>query len=136
MVPFELMDVSPVPEGRGARTPPREARQGEPVVLWEGAAVSLALTFRVGEEVAGLVVEMTWLFEGKALGTTRAALGGFRPGGPYEVHLPPERLPVGRAQRGSHAAECRVLDAGGRELARAGIRFRVVHPDAPVGEAA
>ncbi|WP_369147766.1 hypothetical protein [Streptomyces sp. R44] len=131
MALFELLEVALAPDERGAREPSPDLRAAGEVELPEGATVSLALTFRLAEGVEGLVFEETRRYAGEVIGTQRTALGGFRAGGPYEIHLPPERLPVGRANCGTYEAEGRFLDAEGRVLAREDHRFRLVHQAAP-----
>ncbi|MFI8766580.1 hypothetical protein ACIGN6_16885 [Streptomyces sp. NPDC053792] len=131
MALFELMALALVPEERGARTLSPDLRGGEPVELPEGATVSVALTFRLAENVDGLAFEETRSYAGQVIGTTRTALGGFRAGGPYEIRLPPERLPVGRANCGTYEVSGRFVDADGHVLAWETHRFRLVHQPAP-----
>lgn len=131
MALFELIDMTLIPEERGTRTMPLDPRGGEPVELPEGATVSLALTFRLTEDVDGLTFEETRWYAGQVTGTTRTVLGGFRAGGPYEIHLSPERLPVGRANCGTYEVSGRFVDAEGHVLARQTHRFRLVHQPAP-----
>ncbi|MER5207776.1 hypothetical protein [Streptomyces sp. NPDC002825] len=131
MALFELLEVTLAPDDRGSRMPSPDLREIEDLELPEGATVSLALTFRLAEEVDGLVFEETRRYAGDVIGTQRTTLGGFRAGGPYEIRLPPERLPVGRANCGTYEVEGRFLDAEGRVLGREDHRFRLVHQPAP-----
>ncbi|MEU0398792.1 hypothetical protein ABZ318_00795 [Streptomyces sp. NPDC006197] len=126
MAPFELTRVSLAQEERGTAVLPLDG-DGDPVELPEGGTLSLALAFRVGEAVDGLVFEETRRYAGKVIGTTRTTLGGYRAGGPYEVHLPPERLPVGRTNCGVYEVTGRFTDSTGRVLGREHHRFRLVH---------
>jgi hypothetical protein len=135
MAPFELWHVRLAPDDRGTGVLPLDG-EGDPVELPEGGTISVALTFRVGEEVDGLVFEETRRYAGKVIGTTRTTLGGYRAGGPYEVHLPPERLPVGRANCGVYEVTGRFTDSEGRVLGRERHRFRLVHQPAPPEPAA
>ncbi|MFJ9808781.1 hypothetical protein ACIRTB_11155 [Streptomyces sp. NPDC101158] len=129
---FELLDVCLHTEELGRVEVPLGDTEGrEPLVLPEGSVVSLGLTFRLGREIDGLAFEDTREWGGSVLGSTRTVLGGFRPGGPYEVRLPPERLPVGRAHCGVYKATGRFTDADGRELAVEHHRLVVEHQQAP-----
>ncbi|MHA4773458.1 rho GDP-dissociation inhibitor [Streptomyces sp. MSC1_001] len=92
----------------------------------EGAVISVGLTFRLGREIEGVAFEDSRIREGHVLATVRTVLGGFRAGGPYEVRLPPERLPVGRAHRGVYELTGRFTDGDGRELTVVRHRIRVV----------
>ncbi|SEB96367.1 hypothetical protein [Streptomyces sp. TLI_105] len=126
MAPFELMRVSLAQEERGTAVLPLDG-DGDPVELPEGGTISVALAFRVGEAVDGLVFEETRRYAGRVIATTRTTLGGYRAGGPYEVHLPPERLPVGRANCGVYEVTGRFTDSTGRVIGREHHRFRLVH---------
>ncbi|MBD0708270.1 hypothetical protein BU197_07615 [Streptomyces sp. CBMA291] len=98
---FEREAVSPHTEGLGRLDVPlRGAEGGGPLVLPEGTVVSVGLTFRLGREIDGLAFEEVRARNGTVLSTARTVLGGFRPGGSYEVRLPTERLPMGQAYRG------------------------------------
>ncbi|WP_137990788.1 hypothetical protein [Streptomyces vilmorinianum] len=127
MAVFELMGVALVSDELGRVAVPLDTGGREVVDLPEGAVVSVALTFRVGEEVDGLAFEEERWRAGHLVATTRSALGGFRPGGPYEIELPAERLPVGRASCGTYDVRGRFTDAEDRELARESHRLRIVH---------
>ncbi|MFF0558130.1 hypothetical protein [Streptomyces sp. NPDC004266] len=126
MAPFELTRVSLAQEEQGTAALSLDG-DGDPVEVPEGGTMSVALAFRVGEAVDGLVFEETRRYAGRVIGTTRTALGGYRAGGPYEVHLPPERLPVGRANCGVYEVTGRFTDSTGRVLGREQHRFRLVH---------
>ncbi|MFE7547902.1 rho GDP-dissociation inhibitor [Streptomyces gardneri] len=126
MVAFGLVNLALASDEWGTRVVPVDTRRRVPVELAEGAVVALALTFRVDEAVDGLAFEETRRFDGGVVGTTRTVLGGFRAGGPYEVRLPPERLPIGRASHGTYEVTGRFVDGAGREHAREVHRFRIV----------
>ncbi|MGA5063830.1 hypothetical protein ACPB9E_08610 [Streptomyces exfoliatus] len=143
MKDFELLDISLYTEEpdrrvvplRGPDTPDAPDALGTPDIpaipeLPEGAVLSIGLTFRLGREIAGVAFEDSRIREGTVLATTRTVLGGFRTGGPYEVRLPPERLPVGRAYRGIYELTGRFTDGDGRELQVVHRRLRVVHQPA------
>ncbi|GAA3387578.1 hypothetical protein GCM10017752_04240 [Streptomyces roseoviridis] len=134
MKDFELLDVSLYTEELGRlEVPLREDGPGgdpEPLTLPEGAVVSVGLTFRLGREIDGVAFEDSRFRDGAVLGSTRTVLGGFRAGGPYEVRLPAERLPVGRAHCGIYEVTGRFTDGGGQELALERHRVRVVHQPA------
>ncbi|MEU6932919.1 hypothetical protein [Streptomyces sp. NPDC046374] len=104
-----------------------------PLPLPEGAVVTVGITFRLGRDIDGLAFEETRTMDGTVLSTARTVLGGFRTGGPYEVRLPPERLPVGRAHCGVYEVTCRFTDGDGRELAALHHRMRLVHQTAASG---
>lgn len=125
MVQLELLDVAVASDAWDMRTLSLDTQGGEPVVLREGAVISVALTFRVKGAVDGLTLEETRRYGGNVVGTTRTALGGFRTGGPYELRLPPERMPLGRANWGTYEVTGRFIDPDGHELARESHRFRI-----------
>ncbi|MEV6248772.1 hypothetical protein AB0M38_21560 [Streptomyces sp. NPDC051742] len=146
MKDFELLDISLYTEEPDRRvvplrdpdtpdTPGTRDTPGAPDIpatpeLPEGAVLSIGLTFRLGREIAGVAFEDSRVREGTVLATTRTVLGGFRTGGPYEVRLPPERLPVGRAYRGVYELTGRFTDGDGRELQVVHRRLSVVHQPA------
>ncbi|MFF6883994.1 hypothetical protein ACFY9F_12490 [Streptomyces sp. NPDC012421] len=130
---FSLLDVSLHTEERG-RLPVAlggGAADAVPLVLAEGTVVSLGLTFRLGLEVDALTFVEERARDGRVLATTRTLLGGFRRGGPYEVWLPPQRMPVGKAHCGLYLVTGRVTDGRGRELAREDHHVRLVHVTGP-----
>ncbi|MFJ7070257.1 hypothetical protein [Streptomyces sp. NPDC101115] len=133
MTGFELLDVSLYTEELGRLAVPRNDRpeEAEPIALPEGTVVSVGLTFRLGREIDGLAFEESLAMDGKVLTTTRTVLGGFRTGGPYEIRLPPERLPVGRAHCGVYTVTGRFTDGEGRGLADERYRMRLEHRPAP-----
>ncbi|MGW4051398.1 hypothetical protein ACWENA_11250 [Streptomyces sp. NPDC004779] len=132
-----LLDVSLHTEERGRLPVPLGggAVEAVPPALAEGTVVSVGLTFRLGREVDALTFEEVCARDGRVLETTRTLLGGFRRGGPYEVWLPPRRMPVGRAHCGLYRITGRLTDGDGRELAREDHHVRLVHvtgvPTAP-----
>ncbi|WP_282692535.1 hypothetical protein [Streptomyces sp. CC208A] len=129
---FRLLDVSLHTEDQGRLGVPLGG-QGtvEPLVLAEGTVVSLGLTFRLGLDIDGLAFEEERARDGRILATTRTALGSFRCGGPYEVRLPPLRMPVGRAHLGLYRVTGRLTDGRGRELAREAHDVCLVPQGAP-----
>lgn len=134
---FRLLDVSLHTEERGRL--PVALGGGEadavPLVLAEGTVVSVGLTFRLGFAVDALTFEEERARDGRVLATTRTLLGGFRRGGPYEVWLPPQRMPVGKTHCGLYRITGRLTDGHGLELAREHHHVRLVHvtgaPTAP-----
>ncbi|MET9677678.1 hypothetical protein ABZY68_31980 [Streptomyces sp. NPDC006482] len=125
MAQLELLDVAVASDAWDMRTLSLDTQGGEPVVLREGAVISVVLSFRVKGAVDGLTLEETRRYEGNVVGTTRTALGGFRTGGPYELRLPPERMPQGRTNWGTYEVTGRFIDPDGRELATEFHRFRI-----------
>ncbi|MGW6393259.1 hypothetical protein ACWFR1_22725 [Streptomyces sp. NPDC055103] len=132
MARFELLDVALASDEWDMRTLSLDTRGGEPLVLCEGAVISVVLTFRVKGAVDGLTPEETRRYGGNVIGTTRTALGGFRTGGPYELRLPPERMPLGRANCGTYEVTGRFIDPDGRELTRESHRFRITPRPPPI----
>ncbi|MFF2774370.1 hypothetical protein ACFVU3_05630 [Streptomyces sp. NPDC058052] len=126
---FRLLDVSLHTEERGriAVALGAGARDAAPLVLGEGTVVSVGLTFRLGLDVDALVFEEERVRDGRAPVSHRTPLGGFRRGGPYEVRLPPQRMPVGKAHCGLYRVTGRLTDGHGRELARVDHHVRLVH---------
>ncbi|MFG2331643.1 hypothetical protein ACGFMM_18655 [Streptomyces sp. NPDC048604] len=133
MADFELIDVSLVSDGFERLHLPLGEERGEPVALPAGAVVSVVLAFRTEAEIDGLKFDETrYSDDGNRIAACTHTLGGFRAGGPYEVRLPPERLPVGPASGGRYDATGRFVDGDGRELARETHSFRIV-PQPPPG---
>ncbi|MEU8879274.1 hypothetical protein [Streptomyces hydrogenans] len=126
---FRLLDVALHTEEWGRLTVALEGGpdHDEPLVLGEGTKVSVGLTFRSDRAVDGLTYEERRTREGRGPATTRTLLGGFRGGGPYEVWLPPRRMPEGRAHCGLYRITGRLTDGHGRELARVDHHVRLVH---------
>ncbi|MFF1512211.1 hypothetical protein [Streptomyces sp. NPDC058326] len=124
---FELLDISLYTEEPDRRVVSLRAGDApETPEIPEGAVLSVGLTFRLGREIEGVAFEDSRVREGTVLATVRTVLGGFRTGGPYEVRLPQERLPVGRAHRGVYELTGRFTAGDGRELAVVHRRIRVV----------
>ncbi|WP_318211807.1 MULTISPECIES: hypothetical protein [unclassified Streptomyces] len=123
----ELMELSLVSDDLGTFTVPLDGPGTEvPYELPEGTVVSTALTFRLGADTDGLVFETIRIRAGEAPVTRRIALGSFRTGGPYEIRLPPERLPLGRTHCGTYEVTARLSDADGLEHARVRHLFTIV----------
>ncbi|MFE7511315.1 hypothetical protein ACFU8I_08830 [Streptomyces sp. NPDC057540] len=110
---------------RGVEALAPDARSAT-VALSEGTMVSVTLGFRVSEAIDGLVFEETRRRAGRVVSCTRTTLGGYRAGGPYEVQLPAERLPGGRAERGVYEITGRFMDSRGRTLGLEHHSFRLV----------
>ncbi|MFF9499851.1 hypothetical protein [Streptomyces sp. NPDC014656] len=127
MARFTLLEVALFSEDRGRLSllPAPEGRL--PVELPDGGVMAVSLTFRVGEQTEGLAYEEERRRDGQVVMTSRHLLGGFRPGGPYEIRLPAERLPVGRANCATYEVTGRFVDAEGHELARERQSFELVH---------
>ncbi|MCB8907011.1 MULTISPECIES: hypothetical protein [unclassified Streptomyces] len=124
----ELMELTLVSDELGKFTVPLEDPGDDiPYELPEGAVVSIALTFRLGADTDGLIFETIRVREGEDPVARRSALGSFRAGGPYEIRLPPERLPLGRTHCGTYDVTARMSDAAGIEHARVKHRFTLVH---------
>ncbi|MFD4372898.1 hypothetical protein [Streptomyces sp. NPDC058486] len=125
---LELVDLALVSDELGTFTVPLAGPDADvPHELPEGAAVSIALAFRLTADIDGLVFETIRTRGGEEPAVRRDVLGGFRSGGPYEIRLPPERLPQGRAHCGMYEVAGRFIDAAGREHAQANLRFTIVH---------
>ncbi|MFF5923784.1 hypothetical protein ACFY8C_36500 [Streptomyces flavochromogenes] len=131
----ELTELAFVSDELGTFTVPLDGEAaGLSHELPEGAVVSIALTFRLGADTDGLVFETVRVGQGEEPVARRAALGGFRAGGPYEIRLPPERLPLGRAHCGTYDMTARLSDVAGIEHAQVKHRFTLVRrlPDAAI----
>ncbi|NML50972.1 hypothetical protein HHL19_20930 [Streptomyces sp. R302] len=126
---FRLLDMSLHTEDEGRLVVDLGGRAGEagPLRVPEGAVVSVGLTFQVGRAVDGLTFEEVRTGDDREPVVTRTPLGGFRRGGPYEVRLPPRRMPVGRAHCGLYEVTGRLTDGRGHELARADHELMLVH---------
>ncbi|MFF0752675.1 hypothetical protein [Streptomyces sp. NPDC004267] len=128
---FELLDVSLYAEGLGRLgVPLRGTAETEPLEVPEGTVISVGITFRLGRDIDTVIFEDVRERGGELLGTTRTVLGGFRAGGPYEVRLPPERLPVGRAHCGVYEMTGHFTDGEGRRLAVEHHWMRLTHQSA------
>ncbi|MFE6816680.1 hypothetical protein [Streptomyces sp. NPDC057677] len=124
----ELMELTLVSDELGTFTVPLGGPGRDiPYELPGGAVVSIVLTFRLGSDTDGLIFETIRVREGEQPLTRRSALGSFRTGGPYEIRLPPERLPLGRGHCGTYDVTARMSDAAGIEHARVKHRFTLVH---------
>ncbi|MFF5449451.1 hypothetical protein [Streptomyces sp. NPDC012888] len=124
---FELLDVALVSDEIGRLTVPLDGREQGPFELPEGAVVSVALTFRLGRDIDGLVFTDTRLRDGYVVSATQIPLGSYRAGGPYEVQLSAERLPVGRHECATYEVTGSFSDALRRVLCTESHRFRIVH---------
>ncbi|MDQ0938313.1 hypothetical protein [Streptomyces sp. V1I1] len=89
---------------------PADRQAGVPV-LKEGTECRTDLKFSVaGDAVQGLkVVDVRWK-EGTEVARREVFLGDFRVGGPYEVALPPERMPSGSVAQGLYEVRTTLID--------------------------
>ncbi|MCT4354037.1 rho GDP-dissociation inhibitor [Streptomyces sp. Je 1-79] len=105
---------------------PPSATTSAPFTVKEGTECRAVIRFQVdGTSVTGLKVVDVRHREGAELGGREVALGDFRHGGPYELALPPERVPNGPRARGLYEVEAALVDGEGRVLDRSGYRFEV-----------
>lgn len=129
---FRLVGIALLSEEFGRMEVPLEAPSDgtvpDPFDLPHGAVVTLALSFRTAVDVDGLVYTETRVRDGAVLSTIRTALGGYRAGGPYEIRMPPERLPNGRAAGNTYEVTGTFSDAAGHVLAAERHRFRLCEP--------
>ncbi|MEU5811705.1 hypothetical protein [Streptomyces sp. NPDC047718] len=124
---FQLVDMALLTEHEGCSGRPGSAHpeRSDPVELPEGALVTLCLVFRLGRDVDGLAYTETRVRDGTVEAAQETQLGGFRAGGPYEIHLQPERLPVGHAAAGTYEVHGVFTDRHRRPLASAYRRYRI-----------
>ncbi|MBT2444065.1 hypothetical protein J7E93_29025 [Streptomyces sp. ISL-36] len=105
--------------------PPKGAAS-VPFTLKEGTDCRAVVRFRVdGPSVTGLKIIDVRSMSGVELGGREVLLGDFRRGGPYELALPPERVPSGPRARGLYDVYAALIDAEGRVLDRHDYRFEV-----------
>ncbi|MEU6866164.1 hypothetical protein ABZ924_23380 [Streptomyces sp. NPDC046876] len=130
--PFRLVRIALLSEEFGEMDVPLEAPADgtvpDPFDLPHGAVVTLALVFRTAVDIDGLAYTETRVRDGAVLSTVRTALGGYRAGGPYEIRMPPERLPNGRSVGNTYEVTGTFSDASGHELATERHRFRLCEP--------
>ncbi|MFD7628815.1 hypothetical protein ACFV7Q_22745 [Streptomyces sp. NPDC059851] len=127
---FQLVDMALLTEGTDCQNKPA-AERSDPVELPEGALVTLCLVFRLGRDVDGLAYTETRVRDGTVEAAQETQLGSFRAGGPYEIHLQPERLPVGHASSGTYEVHGVFTDRHRRPLASAYRRYRITHAAEP-----
>ncbi|MFD7321607.1 hypothetical protein ACFV9D_11070 [Streptomyces sp. NPDC059875] len=97
-----------------------------PFTVKEGAEFRAVVRFRVeGPSVTGLKVVDVRTKDGAEIGRREVALGDFRHGGPYDLELPPERVPSGPRARGVYEVYAALVDGEGRTLDRRDYRFEV-----------
>lgn len=105
--------------------PPAETVSA-PFVVQEGTECRAVVRFQVeAPSVTGLKVVEVRRRDGSEVGGREVTLGDFRRGGPYELALPPERIPTGPRARGVYAVEAVLVDAAGQALDRSDYRFEV-----------
>ncbi|MFI2351653.1 hypothetical protein ACH492_32485 [Streptomyces sp. NPDC019443] len=129
---LELLSVTLQAEGReGLDVPLPAPGKAEttllesPFALKEGAEIRITLGFRLRQAVEGLKFTVVRKRQGAVIGTTEVMLGSYRPGGPYELVLPPERLPTGRLARDTYQVTGTFTDADGNELGHEAHCFEI-----------
>ncbi|MBW5481469.1 rho GDP-dissociation inhibitor [Streptomyces bambusae] len=126
---FELLGVHLDSESFDRLSVPLDDPAHVPFALPEGASFTVSLEFRLTSPVDGLVYVDSRTIDECTLPAETTPLGSFRAGGPYEVVLPPEKLPSGRHARGTYTVTGTFLDGDGRTLTQETHRFRVAHQD-------
>ncbi|MCB5179791.1 rho GDP-dissociation inhibitor [Streptomyces antimicrobicus] len=129
---FELLDVHLESESFGRVAVPLDDLPGAPFALPEGALFTVSLTFRLAADVDGLCYVDSREVDGCSFPAVSTSLGSFRAGGPYEVVLPPEKLPAGRHSHGTYTVTGTFMDGDGEILAREAFRYRLTHHERPV----
>ncbi|WP_328666006.1 rho GDP-dissociation inhibitor [Streptomyces sp. NBC_00322] len=99
--------------------------QPAPFSLREGAEIRITLVFRVGRAVERLKFVDERKRQGAVVGKTEVMLGSFRPGGPYELVLPLERLPIGHLARDTYEVTGTFVDADDNVLGYETHRFEI-----------
>ncbi|MER6997924.1 hypothetical protein [Streptomyces sp. NPDC000410] len=132
---FEILAVTIQLEGRPdipvplppADTPEDDWSPPAPLVLKEGADFRVRLEFRVRspEDLVGLKFVDERHRRGVPVAHQEIHLGDYRPGGPYEVVLPSERLPMGHVARDVYDATGTFLDGEGRVLGQERHSFEI-----------
>ncbi|AWK12243.1 hypothetical protein SSP531S_37860 [Streptomyces spongiicola] len=122
---FELLSVTIQVEGRPDMhvrlAPPEDGGAGPPpppLVLREGSEFRVRLEFAVGSgrDLEGLRFVDERTRQGVTVGHQEILLGDYRRGGPYEIVLPPERLPIGHMARDVYQVTGTFADKDGRLL--------------------
>ncbi|MEV4949022.1 hypothetical protein [Streptomyces sp. NPDC053755] len=124
----ELLGLSLQFAGREAIAVPVPAAgtRSEPFTVKEGTECRAVVRFRVeGASVTGLRVRDVRSRSGSEPGAREVTLGDFRRGGPYELALPPERVPSGPRARGPYEVYAELVDGDGRVLDRRDYRFEI-----------
>lgn len=122
------------PDVLSVSIPPSEKTAG-PFTLKEGMEFRAVVSFRVdGPSVSGLRVVDVRTRAGAELGSREVVLGDFRNGGPYELALPPERVPSGPRARGLYDVYAALIDGAGHRLDRRDYRFEVRKDWEPPGD--
>lgn len=129
---FELLSVTLQAEGReGIDVPlslsgePELVPRTAPFALKEGAEVRITLAFRLGKSVEGLKFTDVRQRHGAVISRSEVLLGGYRAGGPYEVVLPPERLPNGHLARDMYEVTGTFVDSDGNVLGHESHAFMI-----------
>ncbi|MEU6881587.1 hypothetical protein [Streptomyces sp. NPDC046712] len=98
----------------------------DPFTVKEGAEFRAVVRFQVdGRSVTGLKVVDERSKDGVEVGGHEVMLGDFRHGGPYDLELPPERVPSGPRARGVYEVSAALVDGAGHVLDRRDYRFEV-----------
>ncbi|WP_274555515.1 hypothetical protein [Streptomyces spiramyceticus] len=121
---FELLGMTLQVEGNGEQVVPLPS-PGIPVELKEGAEIRIGLTFRLGRAVEGLKFVDVRKRHGVVVSMSETMLGCYRPGGPYDVIVPPERLPTGHLARDTYEVTGTFIDADGNILGDETHSFRI-----------
>ncbi|GFH38160.1 hypothetical protein [Streptomyces pacificus] len=131
---FELLGMTIQVEGRPDMpvrlTPPDGGSAGPPsapLVLREGSEFRVRLEFVVGSgrDLEGLRFVDERTRQGVTVGRQEILLGDYRRGGPYEIVLPPERLPIGHMARDVYQVTGTIADKDGRILGRESHSFEI-----------
>lgn len=130
--PFELLSVTlqaegydemavalPAPDESGAVSQP------PPFPIREGTDIRITLVFRIGRAVEGLKYVDLRKRQGSEVSRTEVLLGSYRPGGPYELTLPPERLPIGHLARDTYEVTGTFVDADDNVLGHETHSFEI-----------
>ncbi|MGW7369971.1 hypothetical protein ACWGI8_42760 [Streptomyces sp. NPDC054841] len=132
---FELLGVTIQVEGHAdmpvpvpsAEHPDAVPPPPTPLVLREGAEFRVRLEFGVGSghDLEGLRFIDERTRQGVTVGHQEILLGDYRSGGPYEIVLPPERLPIGHMARDTYQVTGTFVDVTGRILGRETHSFEI-----------
>lgn len=119
---FELLSVTLHSEGCDDRVDdhvvalpaPGESEavpKSPPFTLKEGSDIRITLVFRTGRDIEGLKFVDVRKRQGAVVSRNEVMLGSYRPGGPYELALPLERLPIGHLARDTYEVTGMFVDA-------------------------
>lgn len=129
---FELLGVTLHAEGHEdhvvALPGPGESEavpKSPPFTLKEGSDIRITLVFRTGRDIEGLKFVDVRKRHGAVVGMSEVMLGSYRPGGPYELALPLERLPIGHLARDTYEVTGTFVDAHDNVLGRETHSFEI-----------